>query len=222
MKHKDEIKENSQNEDTKKVKDTNYYHNILNKELIIALIIFGCYFCFYVYNLGEKVTNNYIESLFKAFFLIIINIVVLLYKHITSKSFGILCIIDSIIILVLTFALSRVEVFYPFIAIPILIHSALYIHTFKKEAPEEIISDNKVFVSLVPIIILLVVFILIVILKKKVIYNTLIGLLFIGSFNVAGNIICTKYIKNNKVLLTIISIVFSILYIAYGLLVYFD
>lgn len=223
MKKKDKVEEQNQNEKHKEVKDINYYHNILNKDLIISMIIFGCFFCFYVYTLGEKVTNIHIEALFKAFFLIFFNLILFLNKHITSKSFGILCLIDSIIILVIAFAFGPIEVLYPFVAIPILIHSILFLRAFKKEEiTEELISDKKVFVSLIPVIILLIVFLLFVFLKKKALYSILIGLLFMGSFNAAGDIICAKYIKKNKALLTIISIVFSILYIAYGVLVYLD
>lgn len=222
MKKTEEVStETTENNVEEVVRDSSYYHGIIVKIVIVLMVSFFCYMCSCIYHLTESFRNIYMESLFKAFFLILFEIMFLLYKNNYSKSFGILGIINSLLVIILTFLFGQYEIIYVILSLVLLVSSIKYVHVIKKEEPSEEgenVADKGFFISLIPLIVALVVFSVFVFFKKKLLFSILIGLMFISAFNVAGIVICYKYMNKNKLILRIIDIVFLAIYLVFGIL----
>ncbi len=222
MKKKKNTDEVETQEVEKKIKNSAYYHNIIGKLLIVLLVTFICFFSYYVYILNDKFTNNYLESLFKAFFLIVVEVIMLLYKNNNSKSFGVLCIINSILIIVLTFLFGKYEILYALLAFILVRSYIIFLSKFKQEEhSEEDVRDGRIFISLIPVFISLLVFLAFAFFKAKVLFSIIIGLIFISSFSTASTVIYFRYFKKKKVLFMINIIFFSLVYIAFGVFNFF-
>ena len=220
-KEKEGALEVSENETEQKVKDSLYYHGIIFKLIIAFIVVFICYMCSCIYHLTESFRNVYMESLFKSFFLIIFEIMFLLYKNNYSKSFGVLGIVNSLLVILLTFLFGNYEIIYAILALFMMFFSIRYIIVLRREEPaedRENTTDKSFFISYIPLIVALIVFIVFVFLKKKLLFSILIGLMFISSFNIAGILVCYKYMHKNKLILRIIDMVFLAIYIVFGIL----
>ncbi len=215
------VNETNEHETEQRIKDSEYFHGLIVKNIIVLFIAFFCYMCSYIYNLTESFRNIYMESLFKAFFLIIFEIMFFLYRKNYSKSFGVLGIANSLLVILLTFLFGKHEIIYVILSMMLLYFSIRYILMLRKEEPsddKENTMDKGFFISFIPLIIALIVFIVFVFFKKKLLFSILIGVMFSSSFNLAGIIICYRYMNKNKLILRIIDMVFLAIYLAFGIL----